>query len=163
MNLIINSIYAFFSSLGFGIIFNIKGKNLFFSSLCGGLGWFVYLFCSNFMITNESFNYFLAAIFIALFSEISARVLKAPVLVFLVCGIIPLVPGGGMFYTMLETLKGNIDKALSLGCNTLMLAGSIATGIVLVSSFTKLYFSIKKLINSKIKSTENNNYLNKSI
>ena len=42
MNLIINSIYAFFSSLGFGIIFNIKGKNLFFSSLCGGLGWFVY-------------------------------------------------------------------------------------------------------------------------
>lgn len=33
-----------FSSLGFGIIFNIKGKNLFFSSLCGGLGWFVYLF-----------------------------------------------------------------------------------------------------------------------
>ncbi len=113
--------------------------------------------------TNESFNYFLAAIFIALFSEISARVLKAPVLVFLVCGIIPLVPGGGMFYTMLETLKGNIDKALSLGCNTLMLAGSIATGIVLVSSFTKLYFSIKRLINSKIKSTENNNYLNKSI
>lgn len=115
------------------------------------------------MSTNESFNYFLAAIFIALFSEISARVLKAPVLVFLVCGIIPLVPGGGMFYTMLETLKGNIDKALSLGCNTLMLAGSIATGIVLVSSFTKLYFSIKRLINSKIKSTENNNYLNKSI
>lgn len=44
-----------------------------------------------------------------------------------------------------------------------MLAGSIATGIVLVSSFTKLYFSIKRLINSKIKSTENNNYLNKSI
>ena len=161
MNLIINSIYAFFSSLGFGIIFNIKGKNLFFSSLC--LGWFVYLFSSSFMSTNESFNYFLAAIFIALFSEISARVLKAPVLVFLVCGIIPLVPGGGMFYTMLETLKGNIDKALSLGCNTLMLAGSIATGIVLVSSFTKLYFSIKRLINSKIKSTENNNYLNKSI
>ena len=68
-----------------------------------------------------------------------------------------------MFYTMLETLKGNIDKALSLVCNTLMLAGSIATGIVLVSSFTKLYFSIKRLINSKIKSNENNNYLNKSI
>ena len=32
MNLIINSIYAFFSSLGFGIIFNIKGKNLFMGS-----------------------------------------------------------------------------------------------------------------------------------
>ncbi|HHD2754257.1 TPA: threonine/serine exporter family protein [Clostridium perfringens] len=161
MNLIINSIYAFFSALGFGIIFNIKGKNLIFSSLCGGLGWFVYLFSSKFISTNENFNYFLAAIFISLFSEISARVLKVPVLVFLVCGIIPLVPGGGMFYTMLETLKGNTDKALSLGCNTLMLAGSLATGIVLISSFTKLFFSIKRLIQNKV--NQNNNYLNKNI
>ena len=47
MGLIINSIYAFFSSLGFGLLFNIKGKNLIFSSLCGGLGWFIYLFSSN--------------------------------------------------------------------------------------------------------------------
>lgn len=161
MNLIINSIYAFFSALGFGIIFNIKGKNLFFSSLCGCLGWFVYLFSSKFISTNENFNYFLAAIFISLFSEIAARVLKVPVLVFLVCGIIPLVPGGGMFYTMLETLKGNLDKALSLGCNTLMLAGSLATGIVLISSFTKLFFSIKRLIQNKV--NQNNNYLNKNI
>ena len=161
MNLIINSIYAFFSALGFGIIFNIKGKNLIFSSLCGGLGWFVYLFSSKFISTNENFNYFLAAIFISLFSEISARVLKVPVLVFLVCGIIPLVPGGGMFYTLLETWKGNPDKALSLGCNTLMLAGSLATGIVLISSFTKLFFSIKRLIQNKV--NQNNNYLNKNI
>lgn len=163
MSIIVNSIYAFFSSLGFGLIFNIRGKNLFFSSLCGGLGWFVYLVSSNFISTKNSFNYFLAAIFISLFSEISARALKTPVLVFLVCGIIPLVPGSGMFYTMLETLKGNVDEALSLGCNTLMLAGAIATGSILVSSITRLYFSARRLINSKIKTTENNNYLNKSI
>ncbi len=63
MGLIINSIYAFFSSLGFGLLFNIKGKNLiFFSSLCGGLGWFIYLFSSNFISKSENFNYFLAAV-----------------------------------------------------------------------------------------------------
>lgn len=163
MSIIVNSIYAFFSSLGFGLIFNIRGKNLFFSSLCGGLGWLVYLVSSNFISTKNSFNYFLAAIFISLFSEISARILKTPVLVFLVCGIIPLVPGGGMFYTMLEALKGNVDEALSLGCNTLMLAGAIATGSILVSSITRLYFSARRLINNKIKTAENNNYLNKSI
>ena len=155
MSLILNSIYAFFSSLGFALIFNIRGRNLFFSSLCGGLGWFVYLFSAEFISSNESFNYFLAALCIALFSEISARKLKTPVLVFLVCGIIPLVPGGGMFYTMLETLKGNISKALSLGCNTLMIAGAIATGLVLVSSSTKLYFAMKKLISAKIKANKN--------
>ena len=136
MGLIINSIYAFFSSLGFGVLFNIKGKNLIFSS--------------NFISKSENFNYFIAAVFISLFSEVSARILKSPVLVFLVCGIIPLVPGGGMFYTMLESLKGNTNKALAVGCNTLMLAGSIAIGIVLVSSFTKLFFSTKIFISNII-------------
>ncbi|MDK3224067.1 hypothetical protein EHZ12_15780, partial [Clostridium perfringens] len=53
-------------------------------------------------------------------------------------------------YTMLESLKGNTNKALAVGCNTLMLAGSIAIGIVLVSSFTTLFFSTKIFI-SKIK------------
>lgn len=163
MNLLLDSFYAFLSALGFGIIFNIKGKNLFFSSLCGALGWFVYLFSSIFVSPNESFNYFLAAIFISLFSEIAARTLKSPVLVFLVCGIIPLVPGSGMFYTMLETLKGNINTALSLGSNTLMLAGSLATGIVLVSSFTKLFFSIKKLVQRKTNSTSKRNYANSKL
>ncbi|MDC4248958.1 MULTISPECIES: threonine/serine exporter family protein [Bacillota] len=149
MSLIINSIYAFFSSLGFGLLFNIKGKNLIFSSLCGCLGWFIYLFSSNFISKSENFNYFLASIFISLFSEVLTKILKSPLLVFLLCGIIPLVPGGSMFYTMLESLKGNTTKALTLGCNTLMLAGSIAIGIFLVSSFTKLFFSTKRFI-SKI-------------
>lgn len=153
MSLIINSFYAFFSALGFGIIFNIKGKNLFYSSLCGALGWFVYLSSTEFLSTSESFNYFLAALFITLFSEVSARKLKAPVLVFLVCGIIPLVPGSGMYYTMLEAIKGNIDLSLSLGANTLILAGSLATGIVLMSSITKLFYSLKKLIMVKIKTS----------
>lgn len=163
MNLMLNSLYAFFSALGFGIIFNIKGRNLFYSSLCGGIGWFVYLFSLTYISSNENFNYFLAAIFISLFSEIAARVLKTPVLVFLVCGIIPLVPGGGMFYTMLETLKGNLDEALSLGSNTLMLAGSLATGIVLVSSSTKLFFNIKKIISIKIKNHNNKKHLTQNI
>ncbi len=61
-----------------------------------------------------------------------------------------------MFYTMLESLKGNTTKVLALGCNTLMLAGSIAIGIVLVSSFTKLFFSTKRFI-SKIKTYKKKN------
>ncbi len=41
--MILNSFYAFLSSLGFGILFNIRGKNLIIASIGGGLGWFTYL------------------------------------------------------------------------------------------------------------------------
>ena len=38
-------------------------------------------------------------------AELLARLLKAPATIFLVIGIIPLVPGGGLYYTM-DYIKG---------------------------------------------------------
>ena len=38
----IQTIASFIASCGFGIIFNIKGKKLFFAAIGGGLSWFVY-------------------------------------------------------------------------------------------------------------------------
>jgi uncharacterized membrane protein YjjB (DUF3815 family) len=42
-NIILNSFYALISTLGFAVLFNIKGKNLLFASIGGAIGWFVYL------------------------------------------------------------------------------------------------------------------------
>jgi uncharacterized membrane protein YjjB (DUF3815 family) len=55
-----------------------------------------------------------------------ARIIKAPVTIFLICSIIPLVPGSGMYYTMLECVKGSINNALNQGFETLSNAMSIA-------------------------------------
>lgn len=140
--MIISSIYALLSSLGFGIIFNIRGRSLFFASLGGGLGWLLYSI-SLYYNFSMLFALFMGALVCSIYAEVMARVLKTPVTIFMICAIIPLVPGAGMYYTMFETTMGNIDKALSLGIDTIGSAGAIAVATVLVASTTKVIVALK--------------------
>ncbi|MCB2288967.1 threonine/serine exporter family protein [Clostridium sp. CS001] len=141
--MILNCLYAFLSSLGFGVLFNIKGKNLIIASVGGALGWFTYLLSGK-LHPSAIFSLFLAAMVVSIFSEIMARVYKTPVTIFIICGIIPLVPGGGMYFATLEAVKGNLDISLSKGIQTLFSAGAIAIGIVFVSSISTIFKKIKK-------------------
>lgn len=136
-NILLYSLYSFIATFGFAIIFNIKGKKLFFAALGGGLSWFIYLTSLQCNMSNV-LSFFYASVVGAIYCEIMARVLKTPVTTFIICTIIPLVPGGGMYYTMLETTRGDINKSLSTGLNTLIIAGAIAVALVMVSSITKL-------------------------
>ena len=106
--MILSSLYAFLSSIGFGVLFNIRGKNLIIASLGGALGWFTYLLSGR-LQSSEIFSLFLASMVVSIYSEIMARVYKSPVTIFILCGIIPLVPGGGMYFATLEAVKGNLS------------------------------------------------------
>lgn len=148
--MILNTLYASLATLGFGISFNIKGKNLFIATIGGGLSWFTYLLLLHFHIA-AILCYFVAALICSIFSEIMARINKTPVTTFIVCGIIPLVPGMGMYNTMLEFTRGDASLGISTCLETISIAGAIAVGIALVSSLTKLIF--KGMDNRKKKRT----------
>lgn len=141
--IIIQSIFAFFATLGFGILFNIKGKKLFYAGLGGGLSWFTSLICQDFGF-NINASFFISSITFSLYSEVMARILRTPVTTLIICALIPLVPGGGMYYTMYEAINGNILESITLGLNTLSSAGSLALGILFVSTLTRLFMSAKK-------------------
>ncbi|MGH4051374.1 MAG: threonine/serine exporter family protein [Clostridium sp.] len=141
--MILNSFYAFVSSLGFGILFNIRGKNLIIASIGGGLGWFTYLLTSS-LQPSVSFSLFIASMVVSIYSEIMARIYKNPVTMFVICAIIPLVPGGGMYYSTLEAVRGNFEIALSKSIVTLFSAGAIAIGIIFVASISSILKKIKK-------------------
>ncbi|MBL4931119.1 threonine/serine exporter family protein [Clostridium paridis] len=135
-------VVSIIATFGFGIIFNIKGKNLVFASLGGGLGWLVYKLSLNHS-NSATLALFISSIIFSAYSEILARILKSPVTTFIICALIPLVPGGGMYYTMYEIVQGNIDKSLELGLNTLASAGALALGIIFVSSITRIIITPK--------------------
>ncbi|MBW9152757.1 threonine/serine exporter family protein [Clostridium estertheticum] len=141
--MILNSFYAFLSSLCFGVLFNIRGKNLIIASLGGGLAWLTYLISGR-LQPSLVFSLFLASMVGSIYSEIMARLYKNPVTMFVICAIIPLVPGGGMYYATLEAVKGNFTVALTKGAETLFSAGAIAVGIVLVASISTIFKKIKK-------------------
>lgn len=79
-------------------------------------------------------GYFISALFVAAASEIYASILKKPATIFIIPGIIPFVPGGGIYETMLYSLWGNMGLASATGFRTLTAAGAIAAGIALVSA-----------------------------
>ena len=107
------------------------------------IGWLTYLtLLDNGNSTNVSL--FGASLIVSLLSEILARILKSPVTIYVIAGIIPLVPGSGMYNTMFESITGSLDKAISLGFSTLINAGSIALGIVFVSSIGRFLFKKKE-------------------
>lgn len=142
-NMIIQSIFAFFSSLGFGILFNIKGKKLFYAGIGGGLSWLVSIYCENLGLNTTS-SFFITSIVFSIYSEIMARVLKTPVTTLIICALIPLVPGGGMYYTMYEAINGNIMESIELGINTIASAGALALGIIFISTLTRIFMRAKR-------------------
>ena len=146
--MISSCIYAFFASLGFGIIFNIRGKKLYFAALGGSIGWFIYSL--SLKAIPPLYALTLAALSFSVYSEIMARILKSPITIFVICALIPLVPGGGMYYTMLYILQDNLSMAIETGIETISNAGSLVMGILIVSSIMKIVNNKKQKINNNI-------------
>ena len=134
---------SFLASLGFGILFNIKGKNLILAGIGGAIGGRVYKLVL-FLGGSEMIAMFSGSVVFSLYSEILARVCKTPVTTFIICALIPLVPGGGMYRTMQQAIAGNIDKALAIGLNTISIAGVLVLGILLVSTLMRAFYHMQK-------------------
>ena len=139
--MVIKLIGAFLAEIGFGILFNIHGQKLWAAAFTGTLGSLIYELVMQ-IRGGEVLAMFLAACGLCLVSELLARRMKTPVTTFLICALIPLVPGGGMYYTMLAIIQGNTMSALETGIHTLVCAGALALGIALTSAF--FTFSMKK-------------------
>ena len=132
MQMAVQFLSALCISFGFALVFGLKGKSVFFASIGGALTWGLYLLCrlglSNLFLLN-----LIAAAFAAAYSEAMARVCKMPSTAFLAPTIIPLVPGGSLYYTLLYLIGKEEEKSGEAGVNTLLTAGGIAVGVVLVS------------------------------
>ena len=81
---------------------------------------------------------FFSILAVAFLSHILARIMKAPVTVFLIAGILPSVPGAGIYRTVYYLIQG--DQALSTHylISTLHTAGAIALAIFITDSVVNL-------------------------
>ena len=117
---------------------NISKKDIFWGGIVGGLGWFVY----SLLIPNGgkagTESYFWGSIAVALLSEVLAFLKKNPATIYLIPGLLPLVPGSGMFQTMQAAVQGNLDQTLHLALKTLTAAGATALAVAIIASLAKL-------------------------
>ena len=130
-------------SLGFACLFNIRGKRLAVATFGGLLSWFLFVIFSYF-IKSEPINYFVVSLLISLFAEVMARVMKTPTTTFITTSLVPLIPGGSLYYTMAYAFQQNGDSFIRKGVATLSLAAALALGIIIATTLTKLVLKPRK-------------------
>lgn len=131
---ILASIIACF---GFSLIFNIHGSGFLLCVLGGGVSWAAYCAVLHFS-GSDIMAYFFAAIVSAAYSEAMARVRKYPAISYLVISIMPMIPGAGVYYTTNHIVRGDMSSFASQGIHTVAIAGTIAVGILMVSTLVRL-------------------------
>ncbi|MBE6595139.1 MAG: threonine/serine exporter [Ruminococcaceae bacterium] len=131
LDTLISVLSALVGTFGFGVLFHVKGKKLLFSSLGGMLGWFLYLMLFRWL-DREVLCYFIVSIVISLYSEVMARWLKTPATPLAIIALIPLVPGGSLYYAIDFAVEGNWESFATKAAHTAGLAAALSVGIVLV-------------------------------
>ncbi|MGN1417234.1 MAG: threonine/serine exporter family protein [Oscillospiraceae bacterium] len=121
----------------FAVQFNIRPKHLLLASAGGFISQIIFSFM-DYLNFGEMTSTFAAAAAAALFSEILARGLHVPANMYLIVSIIPLVPGGMLYSTMYAFIMHNSETGADLALRTIGVAGAIAMGIFVVSSFFRI-------------------------
>ena len=136
--MIVKVIGAFIAIYAFAIVLETPKKYLWCAGTVSAVGWFVYLLSQQ-LGSNDVLATFLSAAAISVVSNIYARIFRAPVTVFLVAGILPTVPGAGMYRIAASFIAGDSAMTAQNFITTLELAGVIALGIFLVDAFFRMF------------------------
>lgn len=129
---------AFVAIFAFAIMLETPKKYITYAGIVGAIGWLVYLLAIE-KNPNEILATFLSALAIAFVSQIFARIFKIPVTVFLVAGILPTVPGAGMYRIVYYFIQNDMDMAAHYLALTLELAGAIAIGIFIIDAMFRMF------------------------
>ena len=136
--LLISSVFCFIGCVGFSILFNIHKLGILLCALGGTIAWISY--CITLELMQDGISaYFVSAFVASLYSEILARIRKFPALSYLVISIFPMIPGAGVYYTMIWAVRGNMEQFFNQGIYTAAIAGVMAVGILLPSTLFRMY------------------------
>ncbi len=138
----LESITTVIACIGFCILFNIHGKGSMLCAIGGALTWAVFRTSQRFGADTIS-AYFIATLFAAAYAEIMARVRKYPAISYLVVSILPLLPGAGIYRTTVCVLEGNMAGFTSNATQTVAIAGSIAVGILIISTIARVWSNLQ--------------------
>lgn len=129
--------------VGFSLVFNIHSLGIVFCSLGGVLSWSAYLLSMR-VSGDVIVSSFVGGLVSSAYAEIMARIRKYPAISYLVVAIFPLIPGAGVYYTMCYAVEKNMEMFSRKGFETAGVAGSIALGILLVSTVFRMWSEYRR-------------------
>jgi uncharacterized membrane protein YjjB (DUF3815 family) len=148
INKIVQVIVGAIGTLGFGVVFNVKNKQLIAVAVGGFIAWGLYLLLLEF-IKNETLCYFIVSFTISIYSEIMARILKCPTTIFITPSLIPLIPGASLYHTMTSMFNGSLALFTERAISTLSLSAALAFGVIVASAIMNFVYKFIKYQKSK--------------
>ena len=95
---------------------------------------------------------FVASVVAAAYSDLMAHLVKVPATVMIIPAIVPLVPGGRLYYTMLGAVREDMSLFYDNGKAALLIAAGLAIGIIAVTAVSRpLNAKIAELSQRRIK------------
>lgn len=128
--------------LFFAYVIHSPRKTILISSLTGGTAYLIFRIFSV-ALGEELIGYFVGAFIISAGGEIFARVFKIPANVLIFPSILLLVPGTGLYRSMLYLVRGDYDNFLYTGIRTVFISVILAFGIAIANLIARKFSQIK--------------------
>ena len=144
LEIIVQLIASFIASAGFCVLFNAPKKSLIPCGLVGMAGWILFYILRDFHVDIVAATTF-AAILVSILSQICSRMLKRPIIIFIVSGIIPLVPGGVAYNAMRNFVENDYNTAIQLSAQVMLMAGGIAIGLMFSQVINQIMIKLHKV------------------
>lgn len=138
--LFLQTLAAAAATVGFSLLFGTPSRYYPFCGLIGGAGWFFYIVIQPFSSAPSATLF--ATIIIVVMSRWFAVRKHCPVTIFLISGLIPLVPGNGLYWATYYGVTGNLTMAFQTGLEAFKVAVAIVLGIVFVLEIPQKVFRI---------------------
>lgn len=124
---------TFIAIYGFAIVQETPKKYVMRAAFVGAISGLTY-WCASYAGAGDVLASFCSAFIAAMMSHLFARMFKVPVTLFLVAGILPTVPGAGMYRTVSSFIAENDSMTMFHLTQTLQIAGVIALAVFIVDS-----------------------------
>ena len=139
MQNVIGLLTALLGSAGFALIFNVRKQLLPLAALGG-------VVCATKSVFLQSFA---ASAATAVWSEVLARVKKTPAQQYLIIGLIPLVPGGTLYYAMSALVRQDWAQAQFYGYRVSAFVLGIAAGVSLTLSLLDMLLNARRRVQKR--------------
>lgn len=137
-------LFAFLGCFGFCLLYNVQGLGALLCCLGGALGWLVYLLTQPVFGGSAFLSSLAAAVAVAAYAEIMARIRKYPATSYLVVSFFPLVPGLSIYQAMSYGISGDTQMFLERFIRTFGISGCLAMGALIVNTALRIVYHKKR-------------------
>lgn len=140
MNTIFVIAAVFIGTIAFSQLYGVPRSCYLSCAAAGCICWISYSFLLD--PWGEVAACFGATLLVALLARWLAVRKKCPVLVFLIPGIFPMIPGAGIYWTAYYLVMDQVTQALSTGYDAVKCAVALVLGIVLAFEVPQSFFAL---------------------